>query len=1030
MSAVTSRAARSAALAVTSCLLVFAAPAAGADRISVLPGFGGYNAAVSVITAPDSSGVRYVGGNFTRFNEIATGASMMTDASTGAIDKTFPKVQGNPGQSSKVNATLPDGSGGYYIGGDFTKVDGQTANYAAHIKSDGSLDTSWDPKVDGEVLAITRSGSKIYLGGRFWNVGGESRHSLAAVDATTGAVDTGFAQSTDSSVYAIAVDGSTVYVGGDFGQVGSSTRKGLAAIGTDGSLKSWTADISNYGRVNSIAVGGSSIYAGGTFTTVGGQSRKNAAAIGTDGTVASWNPSPDSEVQAVLISGTTVYLGGWFSKIGATTRMGIAAVGTDGTLKSWNPNITDANNYGVSSMAISGSNLYFGGMFHQVAGTERNDAAAVALSDASLTGWNPDVDHRQGDVNVVSVVGSKVLVGGGFETAGGIPRLHLAAIDANGDLTSWDPGIQEPDPTDSNYPNAYVNDMLVDGSTIYVAGTLTGTVGGVARPKLAAIGTDGQVKTAFNPPAISGNVRAITKMGSNLYMAGVFSLGGQSRNTLAAVDATTGAAQSWAPYVNSGVSALANDGTNIYVGGAFDRAGSAGILPYQAVTRNRLAAFDASGTMTSWNPNVTVYGSGGVYAMSIVGSTVYLGGNFSAVSSQTRSNAAAVTTAGALTAWNPNANDAVNSISVSGGNVYLGGAFTTVGGTSHVYVAAVGTNGTVKSWDPKITSGPNYFQVTTISADSTKVMAAGGFEQIDAAPTAGWLATASPPGDAPPPAPSLSGAPSGLVNTRSATIGFSSAGATSYTCSVDGGAYSACTSPRALTSLADGAHSLAVKAVNGSGTSDATTANWVVDATAPAKPVFTGVPGAPTSSTSASVTATAEAGATLTCKLDGVTRACTNGVAMALTGLAVGAHTVTAVATDPAGNASATATASWTIVTSGGGGGGGSGAGGGTSSPGPVISKKSPIVTKAYPYWLVTLDKTFSITPGSARLQTVQFSTSVTIPPGRPLPTSPSSAPLIFAWANSIKVAGKTPTWVRVSNAAGRWTTWTAIRPG
>jgi len=78
--------------------------------------------------------------------------------------------------------------------------------------------------------------------------------------------------------------------------------------------------------------------------------------------------------------------------------------------------------------------------------------------------------------------------------------------------------------------------------------------------------------------------------------------------------------------------------------------------------------------------------------------------------------------------------------------------------------------------------------------------------------------------------------PLGLVNTNSASFGFSSTfpGAT-FECSLDASTFSACTSPATFAGLADGAHTFAVRALDGLGGIDQTPASriWTVDTTAP-----------------------------------------------------------------------------------------------------------------------------------------------------------------------------------------------------
>jgi alpha-tubulin suppressor-like RCC1 family protein len=163
--------------------------------------------------------------------------------------------------------------------------------------------------------------------------------------------------------------------------------------------------------------------------------------------------------------------------------------------------------------------------------------------------------------------------------------------------------------------------------------------------------------------------------------------------------------------------------------------------------------------------------------------------------------------------------------------------------------------------------------------------------------------------------PTLSGAPSGTVATDSASVVFTSttSGAT-FTCSVDGGSYSACSSPKSLSGLSDGSHSLSVKAAKDGGESDAASASWTVDTSAPAAPALSGVPGGPSKSKTASIAFSSESGATFTCSVDGASySACRS--PKGLSGLSDGAHSIAVRAVDLVGNMSDPATGAWTVDT-------------------------------------------------------------------------------------------------------------------
>ena len=97
--------------------------------------------------------------------------------------------------------------------------------------------------------------------------------------------------------------------------------------------------------------------------------------------------------------------------------------------------------------------------------------------------------------------------------------------------------------------------------------------------------------------------------------------------------------------------------------------------------------------------------NGRVEAIAIVGSTAYIGGQFTSVrpagdpagtGEVARNRVAAINlSTGALLPWNPNASGTVQAIAASGSTVYLGGSFTQVGGKGHQRVAAVdATSGT------------------------------------------------------------------------------------------------------------------------------------------------------------------------------------------------------------------------------------------------------------------------------------------------------------------------------------------------
>ncbi|MDP3154170.1 MAG: Ig-like domain-containing protein [Archangium sp.] len=162
----------------------------------------------------------------------------------------------------------------------------------------------------------------------------------------------------------------------------------------------------------------------------------------------------------------------------------------------------------------------------------------------------------------------------------------------------------------------------------------------------------------------------------------------------------------------------------------------------------------------------------------------------------------------------------------------------------------------------------------------------------------------------------LTSTPPAVSNSSSANFAFTSTEAGTFECSLDGAAFAACTSPRALSGLTDGAHTFRVRARDAAGNLDATPASftWTVDATAP-DTTLTSTPPTQSNSTSATFTFTSNEAGTFECSLDGAVFAlCTSPAAFAA--LSEGSHTFAVRARDTAGNTDATpARFSWSIDT-------------------------------------------------------------------------------------------------------------------
>jgi hypothetical protein len=657
----------------------------------------------------------YLGGDFTHVGPMVPFGTVL-NSSTGLPNMSYAAPNG------AVRAVLPDGSGGWYIGGDFTSVGGVTRNRLARINSDGTLH-DWNPNVNNSVYTLALSGSTLYIGGSFTSVGGVTRSRIARInsDGTVHDWNPGVAT---GIVFTIALDGNTLYIGGSFTTVAGTTRNRIAALNAtaDGTaelpyLTSWNPNAS--GIVYTIAISGSTVYVGGNFSganSINGNIARNrlAALDGTTGVATNWNPNANNLVNALVISGSTVYVGGLFTTIGGQSRARIAAlVASTGSATSWNPNA----DFDVNSLLISGTTLYVGGNFATIAGQSRARIAALNTSDGSATDWNPKAGAI---VRALAVNGASVYIGGEFNSIGGEVRNRLARLDAaTGQADSWNP----------NADNT-VRAMLISAGKLYVGGDFT-TIGVVTRNRIAAFDEVDGTLTSFDPNVINGEVSSLAVNGSTVYLGGTYNgansiNGNTSRNRLAAVDGTTGVATNWDPNVNGKVNAIAVHDGKVYFGGQFLGANAIN----GTTTRNRLAAVNVSdGIVTSWDPNT----NGEVFAVAVNNGLIYVAGNCLTFTSSgqtiTRNRLAALnSTTGVPTDWNPNPANTVSTMAFSGAMVYVGRGFNSIGGSSRQNAAGVFLNlntSNATSWSPT----PGSF-VFSIAVGGNKVFVGGNFPTV------------------------------------------------------------------------------------------------------------------------------------------------------------------------------------------------------------------------------------------------------------------------------------------------------------
>lgn len=325
------------------------------------------------------------------------------------------------------------------------------------------------------------------------------------------------------------------------------------------------------------------------------------------------------------------------------------------------------------------------------------------------------------------------------------------------------------------------------------------------------------------------------------------------------------------------------------------RDGSNAVIPNTSVTFAAPGS-GASGTFSNSSNSITVTTDGsGVASAGTFTANATTGGYSVTATAGSASTSFSLTNSAAATP------PTVTGVSPTSGST-AGGASVVITGTNFTGATAVNFGATAASYVVNSAT-----QITATSPAGT-----AGLVDITVTTAAGTSATSAADQFtyvAAPATPTITASPPSLTNSTTANFQFTLSAGTAE-CDLDGGGFSACTSPRSYTSLSDGAHTFQVRAVNSGVYSAAASHSWTVDATAPAAPTVTSpADGSSRGVSQKGVSGSAEANSTVTVYLDGsadgtTTADGTGAWTYTLTTLTAGPHTVKARASDAAGNTS------------------------------------------------------------------------------------------------------------------------------
>jgi transposase-like protein len=700
----------------------FYALGAGATK-----GVGGSVSAIAV----DGTNI-YIGGTFTTcYNTSDLACNYVVRYST--LDDTFYSLGegATKGLNAAVAAIAVTGTD-VYIGGQFT-ICRNTSDLACNrIVRYSTSDNIFYPLGEGatkglnqQVLAVAVAGTDVYIGGQFTICYNSSdltcnrivRYSPA--DNTYYPLGAGTTKGVANTVWVLAVDDTDVYLGGTFTTCYNSSDLTCNRIARYSTLDNTfytlgqgaTQGVS--GTVRALAINGTDIYLGGVFQTCFNSSNLACNRVArystSNSTFYAMAAGVDNWVYGIAVAGTDVYIGGSFNSCTNSTDLicnFMARYSTlDNTLYALGPGATQGVNGLVRSIAISGTDVYIGGVFstchnssillcYNVVRYSTLDNTFYPLGAGSTKG----VD---GGVSAIAITGTDVYIGGQFTICRNLSDLTCNRIVrySTADNIFYPLG----EGTTKGVNNA-VNSIDITGTDVYIGGqfiTCYNTTD-LACNQITRYSTLDNIFYALGEGATKGVnaiVSAVVVSGSDVYIGGQFTI---CRNVS---DLTCNRIVRYSPAdnifyplgegatkgVNGAVRSLAASGTDVYIGGAF-----ATCYNTSNLTCNRIVRYStADNIFYPLGEGATKGVDGIVWAIAISGTDVYLGGEFTTCYNS--SNLACNRLARYSTLDNTframgagdrvGASHTVNVISAEEQEVWAGGDFTSIEGRSSNYIA-------------------------------------------------------------------------------------------------------------------------------------------------------------------------------------------------------------------------------------------------------------------------------------------------------------------------------------------------------
>jgi hypothetical protein len=287
--------------------------------------------------------------------------------------------------------------GKLWIGGLFSSADGQKRYNIASINAETGALRGFSAKMNRIVWALADDGSKIYAGGKFDKVNGQTRNRLAAF-SLSGNLHQNWTPSANDKVQDMAVtpNRAGLFITGVFSSVSdpngnSRARNRIARLSTaTGKIHSWVAGAGGPAISNKVIGMGVNTVGDRVYWAVGGPDWVGAFNINTGAQL--WKTETEGTVDDAVEMGDRVIMGGHFLRVApqpgeapcaahpaeCVRHTRIAALRKNGVLdQSWDPKLHGQFNgviewEGARRFLVDGDRLWIAGEFFKITGVWQN----------------------------------------------------------------------------------------------------------------------------------------------------------------------------------------------------------------------------------------------------------------------------------------------------------------------------------------------------------------------------------------------------------------------------------------------------------------------------------------------------------------------------------------------------------------------------------------------------------------------------------------------------------------------------------